>query len=361
MRLTVRDIVQNINLLDTNQDYNYIKSSTKGKIRIISVALPEGPIAIKRYNPTQGETLGDKKVESISVNMIRRIANAFAPHRPINFDRVVGCSYNTRSVLEALLAATPNIYYCYPGRLEYNSFGSSIEEGHKHLVWFPDERHKPGELVLKTLKGIVISELATEEIIYENLEVPESLAAFYHDSSNDTIRIHLQMQINVIIIGHHMKYKTWIAQNDRGAIYRGKKLSELEDVIDTLDSQRLMRAFPDASSAARLIDAIWFKHDGSIPALMEVEHTTGVVSGLTRMNGFRERLDYIITRYVIIAPDEDRDKVVFQANQPQFKKLNARFLPYSGLEELRWLCEKRKINGMDDSFLDYYFDKIVTE
>ena len=49
--------------------------------------------------------------------MIWRVANAISEGEPINFDRVLGGSYNTRSVLESLLASTPEFYYCYPGRI----------------------------------------------------------------------------------------------------------------------------------------------------------------------------------------------------------------------------------------------------
>ena len=55
-----------------------------------------------------------------------------------------------------------------------------------------------------------------------------------------------------------------------------------------------------------------------MPAVMEVEHSTGVTSGLSRMKNFKDKFPPFPTRYVIVAPDEDRDKVVKEANKPQF-------------------------------------------
>ena len=44
---------------------------------------------------------------------IRRVSNAINPGEPFNIDRILGASYNTRSVLETLIALTPEFYYCY--------------------------------------------------------------------------------------------------------------------------------------------------------------------------------------------------------------------------------------------------------
>ena len=92
---------------------------------------------------------------------------------------------------------------------------------------------------------------------------------------------------------------------------------------------------------------------------MEIEHSTGVTSGLTRMKNFFDRFPPFPTRYVIVAPDEYRNKVVQEANKPQFTNLNTKFFPYSAVEELYALCQKRKIKGVTEDFLDCYMEKIV--
>ncbi len=105
--------------------------------------------------------------------MIWRIANAFSPNQPINFDRVLAGSYNTRSVLEALLAHTPQFHFCYPGRIETTGGNPVIKRGHKHLMWTPNEPHKKG--VVREMKTeIVISEVPTLEAFYDALILPSN-------------------------------------------------------------------------------------------------------------------------------------------------------------------------------------------
>ncbi|MEX2592629.1 MAG: hypothetical protein WD426_07630 [Anditalea sp.] len=94
-----------------------------------------------------------------------------------------------------------------------------------------------------------------------------------------------------------------------------------------------------------------------MPAVMEVEHTTGVTSGLTRMKNFKDHFPPFPTRYVIAA-DDDRKKVVQEANKPQFKELDVRFFPYSAVEELYALCQKRKFKGITEDFLDCYMEPV---
>lgn len=41
--------------------------------------------------------------------------------------------------------------------------------------------------------------------------------------------------------------------------------------------------YSNAAKAALLIDVVWFRNARFTPAVIEIEHTTGVTSGLTRM------------------------------------------------------------------------------
>ncbi len=95
-----------------------------------------------------------------------------------------------------------------------------------------------------------------------------------------------------------------------------------------------------------------------MPAVMEVEHSTGVTSGLTRMKKFQDHIPPFPTRYVIVAADDDRKRVVQEANKPQFRELDVRFFPYSAVEELYALCQKRKLKGITEDFLDFYMESV---
>jgi type II restriction enzyme len=176
----------------------------------------------------------------------------------------------------------------------------------------------------------------------------------------DIQRRHSQIQVALYIIGKQLNFRTWIAQNDKGILYQQRKLGELDGVIVSLKDEKLLSAYIEASQAALMIDCIWFKNGRLMPAVMEVEHSTGVTSGLTRMKNFQDKfIPLQDVRYVIVAPDEDRAKVIKEANKPQFHSLKTRFFPYSAVEELTALCQKRKLRGVTEEFLDCYMESVL--
>jgi len=67
------------------------------------------------------------------------------------------------------------------------------------------------------------------------------------------------------------------------------------------------------------------------------------------------------TRYVIVADENEREKVVREANKPQFHALNVRFFPYSAVEELCALCQRRKLRGVTEEFLDCYMEPVLMQ
>ncbi|WP_257148065.1 restriction endonuclease [Bacillus cereus] len=354
MRITAANIVSAIDQLPKNRAYNYINPKTKTLVKVERVVRPEGPIYIKRFNPTKGETLATSAEEPISAQMIWRIANAFVPNQPINFDRILGGSYNTRSALETLLAYTSQFYFCYPGRIESIQSNSEVKRGHKHLMWCPDNPHELG-VMQGAETEIVISEIPNVEVFYDELVVPTEIIS--DDMGIDVKRRHSQIQIALIMIGKQLGFRTWIAQNDKGIIYNNQRIAEMQGVVDSLQNENLISPFNGAIQAARLIDCIWFKNGKLMPAVMEVEHSTGVTSGLTRMKNLYDHIpQYQQTRYVIVAPDEDREKVLRESNKPQFQDLNIQYFPYSSVEELYSLCQRRKIRGITEEFLDSFME-----
>jgi type II restriction enzyme len=330
----------------------FVNARTRTKIKIVSVNGPEGPIIIDRYNPTKGKGAKKAKRESMSAEMIWRIANAFSVGAPINFDRVLGGSYNTRSALEALMAHTPEFYHCFPGRIEVLNSQPKIKKGHKHLIWTPNNPHQVG-VVTQKHTHVVISEVPTADAIYESVNIPDIQERNF---DINLVRRHAQIQVALMLIGLQLGSKIWVAYNDRTIEYNGKKLAEMEGVIARLEDMQLLNAYQDAVTAARLIDVIWFRNNRFMPAVFEVEHSTGVITGLSRMKNFKDSLPPFESRWVIVAPDELREKVVKEANKEQFKLLEAHFLSYTSVEELYSLCQRRKIRGVNDDFLDSFME-----
>ena len=355
MKITASDFVHAIGRLPKNRSYNYINPKTRTKIIVVDVGYPEGPIRIKRYNPSSGKGIDEAKEDSISYEMLWRVANAFIPNYPLQIDRILGASYNTRAALETLLAHTPEFYFCYPGRIEIIKSSSKIKQGHKHLMWCPDNPHEEG-IMLETKTGIVISEIPSNELIYDSLMLPEPIE---NEFDIEIKRRHAQIQLALLMIGKQLGSLVWVAQNDKNIEYKGEKIGEMEGVIPSLGNLKLLSAYSTAQRAALLIDVIWFRNNRFMPAVFEIEHTTGVTSGLSRMKYFQDAIPPIETRWVIVAPDEMRDKVFTEANKSQFKSLNADFFSYSGVEELYSLCQRRKIKGVTDEFLNSFMEPCI--
>jgi len=287
--------------------------------------------------------------------MISRVANAVRPYQPINIDRVLGASYNTRSALEALLAHTPEFYVCYPGRIEVGT-STKIKPGHKHLIWCPDDPHSPG-VVQEKDTDIVISEIPSPEAVYEALSVPPDVVEA-KGMGIEVARRHAQIQIALVLIGYRLGYRTWVARNDIGIVYNKRRLGEMEGVVKELEQENLIAPHAGAVNAALLVDCIWFRNARFMPAVIEIEHTTGVTSGLTRMKKLQDLLPPFPTRWVVAAPDEEREKIVQEANKDIFRPLNARFFPYSAVEELYSLCERRNVGreSVNEAFLDSFME-----
>ena len=134
----------------------------------------------------------------------------------------------------------------------------------------------------------------------------------------------------------------------------------MDNVIVSLQDVQLLTAFEQAIKAALLIDCIWFRNARFMPAVFEIEHSTGVTSGLTRMKGLFETMPPYPTRWTIVAGDEHRDKVMREANRPQFRNMNPKFFPYSAVEELYSLCQRRNLQGITDEFLDCFMEPCVS-
>ncbi len=341
---TASNICRAINCLDKNILYSYVNPKNKGEIQIVNVVMPEGPITIRRRKI--GEQWGE--YETISSQMIWRVANALNSRIPINIDRVLAGSYNTRSVLESLLAHTPEIFVCTPGRQETIGGIVSIKKGHKHILWLPDKTHKLGKIEYIDLgESCVINEIPSMDMMYD--VVPAKINK--EGMSIEIQRRHSQIQVALSEIARALDMRSWIAVEDHGIIYNQKRIIEYPNIVKQLTEEPTISQFPDAIQVGKHIDCLYF--NGGLPFAFEVEHTTGVTSGLSRMLQFKNAAEHLNTHYVIVAPDNDREDVITKCHKEQFKDLNALYFPYSQVEELYSFTSRHegKIKGIKKDFL----------
>lgn len=339
---TAGDVCRAVAALDRTRLYGYLNERTHGEIQIVSVSMPEGPLQIRRRKV--GGAWG--KDETISSNMIWRVANALGTGMPVNVDRVLAGSYNTRSVLESLLAHTSEIYTCLPGRLESVGGVVAVKRGHKHILFDPANPHPPGQTAFRDLgENFVISETPTAEAFYDVAPPPRS------ELPPEVARRHSQIQVALAEVGQSLALRTWVAIEDHGIVHGGKNIMQFPFIVKSLESERVLSNFPEAVDVGRHIDCLQF--NGGLPFAFEVEHTTGVTSGLSRMLAFHEKAPHLSTNFVIVAPDEDRGLVMERSHHWQYRELNPWYMPYSNVEELYSLSRRRKgpICGADKRFL----------
>ncbi|HCE3407390.1 TPA: hypothetical protein NG605_004316 [Vibrio parahaemolyticus] len=345
LKYTASNLIKAIKGLDKNVIYDYPTKTTKSRLKIVDVIEPEGPIIVARSTPAKHNTPAKVEEARISTDMVQRFANAITANKPVNVDRVFGASYNTRSALETLLLHTEYFYLCYPGRVQTQGQTTQVKKGHKHIVYCPDEPHKIGGIYHKELQNMYIIEADREIQLDALVSDKPSLSG----AEAEIQREHERMQVLLVKCAEALGLNAWVARNDHGVKYGGKRLVEHENVLSSLDDVLPLQAYPGARKAADLIDCIWFDREGrNIPAVIEIEHSTGVTSGLTRMKNFMDTAPPLQNMtFIIAAPDNKyRNKILQKAHEAQFKDLNVKYLPYSAIFDLYHLT-RRKLHGVD--------------
>lgn len=315
--------------------------SGKGECRIVDVQPPEGPILFKRRNDT---TPWERcKTECISGPLLWRVVNALNTGIPIQIDRVVGASYNCRSVLEAIIAACPNFFICRPNRYAIIAGQVSIKKGHKHLLWKPDQKHELPSPTMLDIQGY-ISEVPSVDVYFDCVEVPDPITKVAAEQVDPEIkRMHSLMQVALCDCATWLNMRPWVAVEDHGIKYHGKSILELPNMVNDLKNENVISNYPKAIKVAKHVDCLWF--NGGLPFAFEVEHSTGVTSGLTRMNALRTQLEFCRTNYIIVAADEARADVLKKAADPQFEDMPLGFLPYSAVTEFHAFTKRHPNRG----------------
>ena len=317
--------------------------TNKTVIKIIDVNQPEGPVYFKRKAINSNKSWKDTKIETISSNMLWRVIKPLSSGKPVQIDRVLGASYNSRSALEAMIAHTPNFFLCHPKRItEINSKQVIFEKVHKHLI-FKETGHAAGKIEYCNYNGF-IAEAQSEELYIEatNINSDKDEANKIKDPSIK--RIHSQMQVWLSDVAKWLKLRPWIAVQDHGISINGQNLLNTPGMVTNLFNEPAISNYQQAVTIAKNIDCIWF--NGGIPCAFEVEHTTGITPGLDRMGKLQSILPFIKTDYVIVAPDQDRQEVFKKASYSQFNNMDLWYLPYSSLSEM-CLFTKKHQNRLD--------------
>lgn len=353
--LRAADILTMIAELGTSRPYCYYKGRTT--IRITDIVKPEGPIRFIRWDSHRPES--SSAPGAISSKQLRTASVVFSrkPNYPIHFDRLFSGGGNSRSALETLLAHTPQFFICYPEKTDLYT-GKTVRNL-KHIMWCPGEDHPLGHIATKDYSQ-AISEVEID-MDFGSILITEGMPRSEFGSI-ETKKLHTQMQVALVRIGQALDLRTWVARNDRGILVERTSLGQLEGVIPSLDDVTILYD-QESKRIASLIDCIWFSSDFKyIPAVIEVEHSTGVTSGLTRMLKLNQAMPSVAATYTIVAPDDVRNKVVSEANNAAFRALKTRYMPYSTVRELYGLIQRYRLAGLlQRTFVEPFMESVVED
>jgi len=311
---------------------------------LLQIQGPEGPIVINRNNSE----------ENISTGMLWRMANALSSGEPIHVDSLFQGGGNTRSAFEALLANTANIFVCRPARFEFRG-GSTIivDPAPKHIFWDPSQTHPIGEI--KELKTSKVVSTLNVQFVQDSIELTGNPSG---DLSS--LRTHVQKQFLLMEAAKAFGSKAAIPANDGSNKINGERIDSYDHMVKDLSTHPIFQStvLRPARETAKQIDCLWLDFENNdIPAIFEVEHSTGVESGLTRMLQLKHNYKGLSPKNIIVAPDEDREKVMRLAAERRYRELDVYYMSYSKLDELSYFVSKKMTRGISIEFLENFIEK----
>lgn len=143
--MTYQEFIKNVSNLHLGEEYQYVPSSTssgKKTYRLESVA--EDNIKVIR----------DDSEVSVSIQQIKTILQNLKKDEPLDIEKLLGSSGNTRSIIESLLCLTPTIFYTKVNK-------------RKHIIDSSSQVHELG--IIKEYGFVSIEELGAElKKMYDN-------------------------------------------------------------------------------------------------------------------------------------------------------------------------------------------------
>jgi hypothetical protein len=166
-------------------------------------------------------------------------------------------------------------------------------------------------------------------------EAPPVVAEDLKSLDEAEVSQHVEMQWKLINLGKKTGSKVWVPKNDQKKIVDAYGYSDFEkEFSDGIDLQ---------AKYVENIDVIW-KEEFRIDAAFEIEHSTGIYSGLLRFSDLKIVAPNSTYPLFIVAPISQRNRLKEQSNRPTFKKMdfiqNVKYLSYEAVNEIDKFFEK---------------------
>lgn len=199
-------------------------------------------------------------------------------------------------------------------------------------------------------------ELRKEERAEKQKKVEKKRNEWMENPISTEERLHIQTQYIIQEIGSILEMDTWIARNDQSTIYQGFALEECA-----------LEYFPDFSLSKeqekqmKLIDAIWFDKGENPIALFEVEISTGLTKGITRMLDSMISLSQYDIKAYIVVPKEREKQVIEELKRPIYAQqgfveqckvvlVEDLFVLYEKIKGLQGMIGKQVLDTISISF-----------
>jgi hypothetical protein len=144
---------------------------------------------------------------------------------------------------------------------------------------------------------------------------PDFAPSYKKDSVSRVENIHTTLQYELCGLGVYAGYKVYVPNSDRNKlINNGQTINE--DFKDNLVNDfKLMNTRSDD------IDCLWVNNDGDVVKAFEVENSTGVDSGMSRMSS----LQIDIPCYIVGTQDSYNKKFI-ELKETSYKNSNKNFI-----------------------------------
>ena len=122
--MTYESFIQQLMLLEVGKQYLYLPSGTsanQNSYKLLSIS-PDN-IRVRR----------DSDEISISIPQLKQVLQNLVPNKPLDVEKLLGGSGNSRSIIESLICLTPSVFH-------------TRIRNRKHIILIPSKQHQTGEL-----------------------------------------------------------------------------------------------------------------------------------------------------------------------------------------------------------------------
>jgi hypothetical protein len=136
------------------------------------------------------------------------------------------------------------------------------------------------------------------------------------DDDGEAAPKHSEVQWMLAQIGHKLGLKVWIASNDQGRTWNGRRLGDLS--ITQLPNLGIGE---DSQKIVNLIDVLWLRGNNQLVSAFEIECSTSIYSGVLRMSDLSTTCPNLSFPCYIALPAEREAEVIRQLSRPTFQAL----------------------------------------